>query len=186
MKSIIKIFFVIIFLAASNLIAQDKEDLSKYPGFVDFSSLSHFMKTDKVTEIDLESYLLKMVSNITAKDEPELSQMLSGLKLIKVYSFDVDTKDAKDLLKKVDQLDNTLMGKSWNRIVKVKSPKENTNVYIKTSADQNEIVGLVVTSLQKNGQSSFINIVGKIDMDALGRLGEKFDIPSLEKVNKNK
>ncbi len=184
MKSIIKILFVIIFAAALNLFAQDKEDLSKYPGYVDFGNLSHFLKGDKVTEVNLESYLLKMVSNLTAKDEPELSQMLSGLKLIKVYSFDAEAKDSKDLMDKVNQLNNILAEKNWDRIVKVKSPKENTNVYVKTSNDQNEIVGLVVTSLQKNGQSSFINIVGKIDMNALGRLGEKFDIPSLEKVHK--
>ncbi len=184
MKSTIKILLVLILAAAANIFAQDKEDFSKYPGYVDFGDLSRFMKSDKVTEVNLESYLLKMVSNLTAKDEPELSEMLKGLKLIKVYSFDVDAKDEKDLASRVNQLENILTNKNWDRIVKVKSPKENTNVYVKASSDQNDIVGLVVTSLQKKGQSSFINIVGKINMDALGRLGEKFNMPSLEKINK--
>lgn len=184
MKNIIKIFLVITVLFSITSFAQEKEDYSKEPGYVDFGNLSPFLKGDKVTEINVESYLLKMVSNLTKKDDPELSKMLGGLKLIKVYSFDVNAKDSKDLNTKIDQIDNSLSNKNWDRIVKVKSPQENTNVYIKTTPDQKEIVGLVVTALEKNGKSSFINIVGNIDMDALGRLGEKFDIPALDSIHK--
>ena len=184
MKSIIKILLAFIFAFTAMSFAQEKEDYSNEPGYADFGNLSSYMKTDKVTEVNIEGYLLKMVSNLTSKSDPELSQMLKGLKLVKVYSFDANAKDSKDLLNKINEIDNALTAKNWDRIVKVKSPKENTNVYIKTLNNQKDIVGLVVTSFEKEGESSFINIVGKIDMDALGRLGEKFDIPSLEKVHK--
>ena len=184
MKNTIKIFLAVTLLFSLTALAQEKEDYSKEPGFVDFGNLSPYLNSDKVTEVNIEGYLLKMVSNLTQKDDPELSRMLKGLKLIKVYSFEVNVKEAKELNVKISQIDNLLAEKNWDRIVKVKGPKESTNVYIKTSADKKEIVGLVVTELEKNGQSSFINIVGKIDMDALARLGEKFDIPSLDKVHK--
>lgn len=184
MKNPIKIILVITLFLSLNTFAQEKEDYSKEPGFVDFGNLSPFLNNDKVTEINIESYLLNMVSNLTKKDDPELSQMLKGLKLIKVYSFDVNAKEARELNVKISQIDEMLEKKNWNRIVKVKGPHENTNVYIKTSPDKNQIVGLVVTTLEKDGQSSFINIVGKIDMDALAKLGEKFDIPSLDKIHK--
>lgn len=183
MKNIIKIFLAITILFSITSFAQDKkEDYSKYPGYVNFGNLSPYLKSDNVTEINIESYLLKMVSNLTEKDDPELSKMLAGLKLIKVYSFNVNAGDTKDLNKKINQIDNSLTNKNWDRIVKVKSPDENTNVYIKTTPNQKTIVGLVVTALEKNGESSFINIVGNIDMDALGRLGQKFNIPALDSI----
>ena len=184
MKTAIKIFMLLIISFSLSVFAQDKENYSNEPGYVDFGNLTSFMKSDNVTEVNIEGYLMKMVSNLTEKSDPELSRMLSGLKLIKVYSFDANAKNSDQLMNKIDQIDNSLTNKNWDRIVKVRSPKENTNVYIKTTPDQKTIVGLVVTSLEKDGDSAFINIVGNIDMDALGRLGSKFDIPSLENIHK--
>jgi len=184
MKRLLCIIPVIMFFAAISILAQNKEDYSNDPGYVDFGDLAPIMNSDNMTEVNIESYLLKMVSNMTAKDDPELSSLLQGLKLVKVYSFKVDGKSAREISGKIDQIDNKLSNKDWNRIVKVKSKGENTNVYIKTTPDQKHIVGLVVTSLEKDGEAAFVNIVGKIDMDALGRLGNKFDIPSLEKIHK--
>ncbi len=106
------------------------------------------------------------------------------MKLIKVYSFKATGYNAKEISGKIDQIDKKLSGKDWNRIVKVKSSNENTNVYIKATPDQKNIVGLVVTSLDEDGEAAFVNIVGSIDMDALGRLGNKFNIPSLENIHK--
>jgi len=184
MKTAIKIFLLLIISFSLSVFAQDKEDYSNLPGYVNFGNLASFMKSDNVTEVNIEGYLMKMVSNLTEKSDPELSQMLGGLKLIKVYSFDVNAKNSDQLMSKIDQIDKSLTNKNWDRIVKVRSAKENTNVYIKTTPDQKTIVGLVVTSLEKDGESAFVNIVGNIDMDALGRLGSKFDIPSLENIHK--
>ncbi len=184
MKRILFLIPVLFALAAVTVCAQNKEDYSKYPGYVDFGSLAPFMNSENMTEVNIEGYLLKMVSGMTSKEDPELSNLLKGLKLVKVYSFKVTGNNAKEISGKIDQIDKRLEDKNWNRIVKVKGADENTNVYIKTTSDQNNIIGLVVTSLNKGGEAAFVNIVGSIDMDALGRLGNKFDIPSLEKINK--
>ncbi len=186
MKGLIKILFVFVFVASAAVMGQEKPDYVNDPGYVDFGNFGGLLKGNNVTEVNLEKYLLKMVGNLTEKNDPELSALLNGLKLVKVYSFDVNNKDVKELNSKIDKLDSKLTSENWNRIVKVKGPHENTNVYIKTTPDQSNIAGLVVTSLEKNGKASFVNIVGKINMDALGRLGEKFDIPSIEKVRKEK
>ncbi len=184
MKRLLFIIPVFFLLAAFTIYAQDKEDYSKYPGYVDFGNLAPFMNSENMTEVNIEGYLLKMVSNMTEKNDQELSDLLKGLKLVKVYSFKVAGHDANEISGKIDQIDKKLSDKDWNRIVKVRSKGENTNVYIRTTPDQKNIVGLVVTSLEKNGEVAFVNIVGNIDMNALGRLGNKFDIPSLEKIHK--
>ena len=186
MKKLIGLLAILFFAFSINMLAQEKADYSNDPGYVDFGNLSGFLKSNDVTEVNIESYLLRMVSNATQKNDPELSELLKGLKLVKVYSFKVDGNDHKEISAKINQLDNSLSSKNWNRIVKVKSNKENTNIYIKTTPDQNNIVGLVVASLDKKGEAAFVNIVGKIDLDAIGRLGQKFDIPSLNDVKRNK
>ena len=64
------------------------------------------------------------------------------------------------------------MSKKWDRIVKTKSKGEIANVYIKTAGDE-EFVGLTVVTIDENGEAAFVNIVGTINMDALGKLGSK-------------
>ena len=46
------------------------------------------------------------------------------------------------------------------------------------------ILGLVVMTLDKHDQAVFVNIVGTIDLKKIGKLGAKFDIPSLDKIDK--
>ena len=187
MKKIINLMLFLIITASVGLNAQDKANYKNDPGYVDFGNLSEYMKNDNITEVNIESYLLKMVGRATEEKDPELSDLLNGLKLIKVYSFNVVGKDHEEVLAKINQLDKKLEDDNWNRIVRVKSPKDNANVYIKTTKDQNHILGLVVMSLDKKGEAAFVNIVGRINLDAIGKLGNKFNIPSLDSLdNKGK
>lgn len=183
MKKIIYAVLLVFMTASINLFAQNKADYKNDPGYVDFGNMSKYLNGDNVTEVNIESYLLKMVGRATEEDDPELSKMLNGLKLIKVYSFKVPVKNQGEVVSKIGEINSKLESDDWNRIVKVKSPKDNANVYIKTNKDQSHILGLVVTSLDKKGDAAFVNIVGRIDLDAIGKLGSKFNIPSLDSVN---
>jgi hypothetical protein len=109
--------------------------------------------------------------------------MLNGLQLVKVNVFEVSDKNEDDLRNKIDELDKKLVSQKWDRIVRTKGGEEAINVYIKTSGKKN-IEGLVVTTLDKSGEAAFVNIVGTIDLKKIGKLGAKFDIPSLDKIDK--
>jgi len=84
----------------------------------------------------------------------------------------------------MEGISKKLVSKNWDRIVHVKSGDEYTNVFIKSSTSDNNIYGLTVTTYQKDGEASFVNIVGKINLESISRLGAKFDIPSLDKIHK--
>ncbi len=58
--------------------------------------------------------------------------------------------------------------------------KELTAVYLKRGKEQ--VVGLALLSVDEK-EASFINIVGAIDLKAMDRLGEKFNIPKLDSLN---
>ena len=177
-----RLLTIFVFLFTLGLFAQ--EEYTNEPGYFDFGDLANFEQGDGVTEVFLESNILKMVASVTEDDEPELSQMLNGLKLVKVNVFEVSDKNESGLRGKIEDVDKKLTSKKWDRIVRKRGGDETVNVYIKT-AGKSDIEGLVVTTLDKTGESVFVNIVGKIDLKKIGKLGAKFDIPSLDKIEKN-
>lgn len=176
--------FLFIFLSIFTMTLFSQSDYSKEPGYFDFGDLSGFEHGDGVTEVFLESNILNLVASITEDNEPELSAMLSGLHLVKVNVFEVSSKNENGLRSKIDALDAKLVSQKWDRIVRTRGGEEIVNVYIKTSGSKNNIDGLVVTTLDKSGEAVFVNIVGTIDLKKIGKLGAKFDIPSLNKIDK--
>ncbi|RPI73064.1 MAG: DUF4252 domain-containing protein [Ignavibacteriales bacterium] len=177
-----KLIIIFISLFAVTVLAQ--EDYTKEPGFFDFGDLTNFEQGDGVTEVFLESNILQLVASVTEDEEPELSSMLNGLQLVKVNVFEVSEKNETGLRSKINDLDGKLVSQKWDRIVRTKGGEEAVNVYIKTSGNKKNIDGLVVTTLDKSGEAVFVNIVGTIDLKKIGKLGAKFDIPSLDKIEK--
>jgi len=180
MKTLINLFALVFFVAAVNVTAQEETDYSIYPGFANFGDLSALEDGEMVTEILIEEKLLKMVSKFT-KDDPELSDLIGGLKLIKVNTFEVTPNNEAELMNRAKSIDKDLMKNNWDRIVKTKSKGEVANVYIKTAGDD-EFVGITVVAIDEGGEAAFVNIVGTINMETLGKLGQKFDIPGLDSV----
>ncbi len=181
MRNLIKIFLAVLLLVSVNALAQDKKDYSNDPGYADFGNLTKFEKGDNVTEVYIEKNLLGMVAKMSDKKDPELASLLGGLKLVRVNSFHVSDNDAKSITLRIDEVDKNLTSKNWSRIVKVRENGAVTNVYIKSGSDSN-IDGLVVTTFEKDGEAAFINIVGKINLETIGKLSDKFDIPELKKI----
>lgn len=174
---------IFMFAAFINTNAQ-RGDYSDEPGYVDFGSLELMNSAESVAEVILEEKLLRMVSKMAKNEDQELSELIAGLKLIRVHSFEVSPDNIDQILDRIDSIDKDLSKKAWDRIVRIKGREENVNIYIKTTSDEN-IAGLVVAAVDENDQATFVNIVGDINLETIGRLSDKFDIPNLEKINGN-
>jgi hypothetical protein len=118
------------------------------------------------------------VAKATDREDPALSDLLSKLLLVRVNTFSLDHAIGEDLKQKILKIESELNKKKWEKVVRVKERDELANVYLKMQND--EIVGLVVMAIEQGQEAVFVNIVGEIDMDAIGRLGRKFDVPHLE------
>jgi len=173
---------LIIFIVLFTVSVTAQNEYVKEPGYFDFGDLSVFEKSGGVTEVFLESNILQLVASVAEEKEPELSAMLNGLQLVKVNVFEVNTDNKSSLRSKIDEVDKKLVSQKWDRIVRSKGGEEAVNVYLKTSGSKKDIDGLVVTTLDESGEAAFVNVVGKIDLKKIGKLGAKFDIPSLEKI----
>jgi hypothetical protein len=175
------ILLLTIFLSVA-LLAQ-KNDYTNYKGYVDLGSFDSFDESEEFTEVLIEEHLIRMVAKMAKNREPELSEILDGIKLVRVHAFETNDNSFIELKSRAEKIDNELMSKDWDRIVKVRGKSEFVNVYIKTESED-LISGLVVASVEKNGEAAFVNIVGKIDLETIGRLSDQFDIPSLGHIGK--
>lgn len=160
--------------------AEPKEDYTKHPGYVSFEGLGHFDSDEALVEIDLTEVLLAMAGKIMMGSDPELADVLSKLKLVRVQKFALDEKDAKDVEKKVDDMAKKLESSGWMRVVRVREDVDHVHVYFKI---HDEILqGITVMAIEDEDTAAFVNIVGEIDPEQIGRLGAKFNIDELHDI----
>jgi len=181
----VKTLLSIALIFIATLTFGQKNDYTKYKGFVDFGNLEKFENSEEVVEVIIEEHLLRMISKMAGKNEPELRNVLDGIKLIKVHTFGVSEEHFPELAAIVKDVDKKLMKDGWDRIVKTRSKEEVVSVFILTT-DEEKIDGLVVTTVEKGREAVFVNIVGDIDLETIGELSDKFDIPSISDINEHK
>ena len=179
---ITKMYFALLFFAMFSVLFAQGKDYSNDPGYVDFGDLTEFESGESVTEVYLDENLLQMVAKIAKENEPEMADLLSGLKLIKVNAYEVSDDNENEILSKMETVDKKLSGKSWQRIVKRRGKGETAYVYVRTG-DSDKFTGLVVLAFDKPGEAAFVNIVGDINLETIGKLTKRFNIPALQKVD---
>jgi hypothetical protein len=177
---IIKSTFLLFTFLLVSVFAQST-DVTKEPGYINFGSLTEFESSTGVTEVILDEDLLSALAEISTEEDPNVMEVLKGLKLVRANVFEVTESNKSELEAKVNSIDSKLMSANWKRIVKTRSDDEIANIYIKQNRDK-QIVGLVVTSIGDDDEAAFVNIVGTIDLATIGKLGKQFNIPHLDGV----
>lgn len=164
-------------------------------GYVDGAAFTRLAGDAAETiEVSLQGPLLEAL----AKFDPELSQLVSGLKSIHavILNFDSVGDDerpplaAGELTAKLDRLAATiasteqrLLGQGWQRVARVKDGTANIQVLVLNNAQS--IQGLVVMLIDTDEkQVIFTNVAGIIDLAAIEKMGEKLEIPGLDQLKK--
>lgn len=175
----LNLLLMVLIVAAGSLFAQ-QTDLKKEPGFFEFSQLSSLRIGDMISEVYLEEPLLKMVAGMAGDSEEGMGNLIAGLKLVKVQEFMVDENAIEKAEKTIESMDGELQSLKWQRIIKSRNKGSFSNVYVKPSPDGG-YAGLVITSLDGKGKISFVNIVGKVDLESVGKLSKQFNLPKVDK-----
>lgn len=186
MKKIIFNMMLVFFFAAAFTVSAQK-DYKSQPGYFNFEKFAQHSEDDLMTEVFLESKLLKMAAKVTGDKEQDLSDVIAGLDLISVRIYSVKANDKNGYYNKIESMDKNLKSNNWDRIVMTRDDGDYANVYVKTKDEL--IVGLVVVALDdastnNEGQIVYVNIVGDIDLSKIGKLSSRFDIPNLDKVDR--
>ncbi|MDZ7264445.1 MAG: DUF4252 domain-containing protein [candidate division KSB1 bacterium] len=177
-----KAYTFLAWLMAIPLLAlSQEEDYSRYPGFVDLSKLNEFKNSNTTVEIFITKPLLSLIASSCKDDDPPLVKLISNLVLIRVDQFSVDQKGAEGLKKFIQRTSDKLARDKWEKVIRVRDPNEHLEFFIKGEGKQ--VAGLLVMSIDTSGEATFVNIVGKIDMESLNKLGQQFQIPKLDSLS---
>ena len=172
-KAGLYILFVAVFslVASTNSFAQTGE-IKNLAGYVDLGDLTDVYGEPNV-EINLGPSMLGFAAAIVGADDPEAQALFSGLKSVRLRIYDIDGS-AEAALVQIQKTSKQLFAKGWEQIVKVKEDGEDVRVFLKMV--DNKIEGMTVLVAGDEDQAVFINIIGSIEPEDLGKLTEAFDV----------
>ena len=164
--------FIMCLTAMLALPAMAQEDaLKDYPGYVDFGELGSIFGEPTV-QIAVGASLLNLVSSLSAHEDPDAAAMLKRLNGVRVNVYETSgiAEGAVDYVKGI----SSDLGKlGWESVVTVNSNDEQVRIFMKINGDQVE--GITVMAVEDT-EAVFVNVIGNINPDELGKVMDKFDI----------
>jgi len=179
MRTIFCLVPILACLAAVQPVAAQEADLRNEPGYLDLDSISEWFDQEPWLEVNVRGALLRLVTEASRGEDPELTDMLERLKAIEVRGYPLTPEQFDDVGRRTGELARRLEELGWETIVRVREAEERVNIYMKMKEDA--IAGLVVMVLEPDEEQGavFVNIVGEIDPEQIGKLGHKFNIDPL-------
>ncbi|RMD97448.1 MAG: DUF4252 domain-containing protein [Calditrichaeota bacterium] len=157
--------------------AQESENYKKHPGYVDLSFLKAFGEPESTVEIFLTPGLARLIGSMD--EDKELQSVLEKLLMIKVYTFKTKPTNRQAFARKMRDVRQKLLDQHWVRFMNVKDRDSHTEVFIKETHKQ--IQGMTILSLGDR-EATFVNLVGMIDLESIGKLSKKYNIPELDSL----
>jgi hypothetical protein len=138
-------------------------------------------KASETVSITLDAPLIKLASgflDVHKPDEAAAKDIISGLTGIYVKSFSFESDFAYPM-QDVERVRKQLTGPGWQRMVQVRSKKEQSNVDVYVAVDGGLTKGLAIIASEPR-QFTIVNIVGAVDVEKLHQLEGRFGVPKLE------
>ena len=160
--------------------AQGQDAIEKQPGYVNFEALGIGGGQEPTAEVNIKGSLLKLLGRSALNDDPELGPVIARLDAIRVETYDLDSLSAGGYEKVADRVTKYLEERGWETIVSARERGERTRVAVKTQGEK--IVGLFILAVERD-EASFINIVGEVNPEEIGKLGHDLNISPLDSID---
>lgn len=158
--------------AMLTLPAVAQEDALKgFPGYVDFGELNSIFGEPAV-QISIGESLLGLVGALSASEDPDAAELFKRLNGVRVSVFETESMadGAVDLVKNIS---TKLNDQGWESVVTVNSADEQVRIFMKINDDT--VDGITVMAVEEN-EAVFVNIIGDINPEELGKVMDNFDI----------
>ncbi len=147
---------------------------------IQMSHLDHLAaKASETIDVNVDERLIQFATKVFNDrdiDEAKIKKFVSGLKGIYVKSFEFDDDNVFSSAD-IDTIRNQMREPAWNRMVNVKSRRDN-NIEVYISLSGGNINGLTVISTEPR-ELTIVNIVGPVDLEKLAELEGHLGIPDL-------
>ncbi|MEE8496065.1 MAG: DUF4252 domain-containing protein [Xanthomonadales bacterium] len=165
-------FLLIGLVSMLALPAMAQEDaLKDFPGYVDFGELTHVFGEPTV-QIAVGASLLGLVSALSAREDPRAAELFKRLHGVRVSVFENPSMN-EGVVDFVKTISSKLSQQGWESVVTINSDDELVRIFMKFNGDNVE--GITVMALEE-GEAVFVNVIGDLKPDELGKVMENFDI----------
>lgn len=178
MKRLLSLCLLLIGLLAGAPAARGQNALEDEPGYVNPKTIESWFDARPNVEVNLKGSLLRMVVEATKEKKPKVSGLLDRVKAIQVRIFPSDSTRRDAIAARSDQLLDRLEADGWETVVRTREDGENVDIHLKTRGDD-AISGLIVLVNEPGEESVFVNIVGDISPEEIGRLGGSLGLGAL-------
>lgn len=166
-------------LATTALQAQD--DITRHPGYFDLRLLTKGIGSDPTVEINLKGFLLRMAAAATRINDPDLADIMKTLELVWVEKYALPGSAQVQKVREQNRLmSEQLLRKGWQRIVRLRENDEDLHLLARPNGDK--IIGLAAFSIEKGNEAIFVNIIGEMTPEQIGRLGAHYAIHPLDSL----
>lgn len=163
-------------LAAGLLVAATARASDALVTFEDMPASS----TGQVVDINVPHSLLAVAAMATDKSDHETAELLRQLQFVRVNVVKLDAGNRDEAIEHIRRVRESL--KDWRKIVSVRQANgEDVDIRMKCRADDT-IEGFVITVIQPGQNAVFVNVVGDLKPDQLGRIVAHFQIPGMPAI----
>lgn len=148
--------------------------LETLPGYADFGDLTGATGAEPAVEVSLGQALLGFLSAAAREEDPELADALSRLRSIRLNVFRLDSANLANARERAGEIARRLEQDRWEPAVSVRSEENIIHMYMKMDGDR--VAGMTVMMVEASGEAVFMNIVGEIDPEQLGRVAARFGV----------
>lgn len=164
-------------LATGSATAQRIETL---PGYVDISRMERLVDRQATLEVNVKGALLRMAAEAARVEDETLADMLLKLVAIQVRGYSLDRSSTRSIMDPVDDIARELSAKGWDRILRVREDDHLVEMMVRDPSGE-RIEGMMVFVIDAGeNETIFVNIVGQIDPEDIGRIGRRFRIRALQ------
>lgn len=154
--------------------------IESLPGYFDFKELEDIVGAETTLEVNFKGAILRMAAEAARIEDDTLADMLLKLQGIQVRGYTLDRAARKALENRIGPLFREMADGGWERVVRVRDDDEFVEMLIRDSTGE-RVEGLIVFVISGGeNETVFVNIVGEIDPEDIGRLGRRFRIGALE------
>lgn len=150
-------------------------------GEVDFGKIPPPAAGGQFVEVNLRENLLALAARLTEAQEPQVAQVLRGLRAVRVNVVGLDPGNREEVVQRIAAIRGQLAERGWERIVTTQQQDQDVAVFLKLRGAE-AIEGIAVTLLEGNREAVLVNVVGDIRPEQLTLLGERFDLEPLKKI----
>ncbi len=154
--------------------------IESLPGYFDFKELENIVGAETTLEVNFKGAILRMAAEAARIEDDTLADMLLKLRGIQVRGYTLDRSARKELETRIGPLFRAMSDDGWDRVVRVRDDDEFVEMLIRDTTGE-RVEGLIVFVIGGGeNETVFVNIVGEIDPEDIGRLGRRFRIGALE------